>query len=133
MATSSEASRNETCITSLHKKSPLVWDQDRKHDKSHNGTHIVTIRAARERGCETCSLLCEALARYKGLPISQLTGTVEIHSFNIFWTIPEPGLQDMELEEVRDEAGVFERAGAEVYSWGLKVEWIRLELFTTTG
>ncbi|KAI1099112.1 HET-domain-containing protein [Jackrogersella minutella] len=69
-----EAADTENCIVPHHKRSPIIWDQGKATYEPFITARVSTIRRAQEMGCETCSLLCEAMAAEKSIPITQLTG-----------------------------------------------------------
>ncbi|KAI1086639.1 HET-domain-containing protein [Rostrohypoxylon terebratum] len=89
------SSTSEECILPYHLRSPIIWCQERTGNLwgVTIAADIPTLRRARETGCDTCTLVCEALATYKNIPIDQLSGKVEFQPdrFIIHWYFPLPG------------------------------------------
>ncbi|KAI1215161.1 HET-domain-containing protein [Annulohypoxylon truncatum] len=81
----------ESCILPYHRRSPIIWFQE-KGNVTYINTDVSTLRRAREMGCEMCALICEALAIYSNIPIDQLPGKVWFFpkTFSIKWFFPVP-------------------------------------------
>ncbi|KAI0896262.1 hypothetical protein F4806DRAFT_56004 [Annulohypoxylon nitens] len=88
----SASSSSEECILPYHQKSPIIWCRDMRDNLWGHSIEadILTLRQARETGCETCTLVCEALATYKNIPMDQLSGRVIFSpgDFNVHWYFP---------------------------------------------
>ncbi|KAI1455372.1 HET-domain-containing protein [Annulohypoxylon moriforme] len=80
---------SEDCILPYHRRSPVIWCQERR-GYSPIDADLSTFQRARGLGCETCQLIYEALATYKNIPLDQLTGRVWFNpgSLTISWELP---------------------------------------------